>query len=73
MTRFQADLEWMMWDYAKMEESSLEQQGIITDLERTYQDCREQQVIAHIEFNRENQSLTLQIQDWKGKYETTKV
>jgi hypothetical protein len=40
-------------------------------LEHTYQDCREQQVVAHIEFNKEEQSLTAQIQDWKGK--TTKV
>jgi hypothetical protein len=29
--------------------------------------------IAHIGFDREKQSLIIQTQDWKGKYETTKV
>jgi septal ring factor EnvC (AmiA/AmiB activator) len=33
---FQVDLERMTINYAKMEESNLEQQGIITNLERTY-------------------------------------
>ncbi len=37
----QFDLEWMTRDYAKMEESTLEQQGIIIDLEQTYQDLKE--------------------------------
>ncbi len=41
LTRLQADLERMTRDYAKMEESSLEQHGIITRLEHTYQDLRE--------------------------------
>jgi len=31
----------MTREYAKMEESSLEQHGIITSLEQTYQDFRE--------------------------------
>jgi hypothetical protein len=39
----------MIWNYAKMEESNFEQQGIITNLEHTYWDIREQQVAAHIE------------------------
>jgi hypothetical protein len=42
-------------------------------LEHTHQDLREQQVAAHIEFDKEKQSLTTQIQDLKGQYETTKV
>jgi hypothetical protein len=42
-------------------------------LEHTYQDLREQQVIAQIEFDNEKQSLTTRIQNWKGQYETTKV
>jgi hypothetical protein len=49
-----------------MEESNLEQHGIIFGLEQTYQDFSEQQVVAHIEFDREKQSLIFQIQDWKG-------
>jgi hypothetical protein len=36
LTHFQANLEWTTWNYAKMEESSLEQQGIIIILERIY-------------------------------------
>ncbi len=63
----------MTWDYAKMEESDLEQDGIIIGLEQTCQDLKEQDVVAHIEFKREKQSLTAQIQDWKGQYEITKV
>jgi hypothetical protein len=31
----------MMWDYAKMEESNLGQQGIITGLDQTCQDLKE--------------------------------
>jgi len=50
-----------MQDYAKMEESNLEQQGIITSLEQTCQDLIEWHVVAHIEFEREKQSLTAQI------------
>jgi hypothetical protein len=42
----------MTQDYAKMEESSLEQQSV--SLEQTYQDLKEQQVVAHIEFERES-------------------
>ncbi len=42
LTCLQANLEQMMIDYAKMEESNLEQQGIITGLEHTYEDLREQ-------------------------------
>jgi uncharacterized protein YeeX (DUF496 family) len=53
----------MTQDYAKMEESNLEQQGIITSLDQTYQNHREQQVVGHIEFDREKQSLIAQIQD----------
>jgi hypothetical protein len=36
-----------------MEESNLEQHGIITSLEQTYEDLREQQVVAHIKIDRE--------------------
>jgi hypothetical protein len=46
-----------------MEESSLEQHGIITSLEQTCQDLKEQQVVAYIEFDKEKQSLIAQIQD----------
>ncbi len=52
----------MTRDYAKMEESNLEQHGIIIDLEQTYQDLKDQQVTAHIKFDREKQNLTTQIQ-----------
>jgi len=51
----------MTQDYAKMEECTLEQHGIITSLEQTYQDFKEQQIIAHIKFDKEKQSLTVQI------------
>ncbi len=50
-----------------------EQQGIITSLEQTCQDLREQQVATRIKFEREKQSLTTQNQDWNGQYETTRV
>jgi len=46
-----------------MEESSLEQHGVIIGLEQTCQDLKEQHVATHIEFDREKQSLTTQIQD----------
>jgi hypothetical protein len=42
-------------------------------LEHTYQDFREQHVTAHIEFDKEKQSLPIQIQNWKGQYEIAKV
>jgi len=63
----------MTRDYAKMEESNLEQQGIITNLEHTYQKLKEQHVATHIKFDKGKQSLTIQIQNWKDQYETTKV
>jgi hypothetical protein len=63
----------MTQNYAKMEESSLEQQHIITILEHTCQDLKEQQVVACIEFDKEKQNLTTQIQKWECQYETTQV
>ncbi len=63
LNHLQVDLEQMTQDYAKMEESNLEQQGIIIDLEQSYQDFKKQQVVVHIEFDREKQSLIVQIQD----------
>ncbi len=56
MNRFQIDLKRMMRNYANMEESSLEQHGIITSLEQTCQGFREQQVTTPIEFGRDKQS-----------------
>jgi hypothetical protein len=53
----------MTQNYAKMEESNLEQHGIIIGLEQTYQDLREQDVTAHIKFDRGKQSLIAQSQD----------
>ncbi len=53
----------MIQDYIKMEEPSMQQQSIITNLGQTYQDLKEQQVATHIEFGKEKQSLTSQIQD----------
>jgi hypothetical protein len=41
-------MERMTQDYAKMEESNLEQHGIIINLEQTYQDLKEQHVATHI-------------------------
>ncbi len=73
MKHLQADLERMTWDYAKMEESNLEQQSIITNLEQTCQDLREQHVATRIKFEKEKQSITTQNQDWNGQYKTTKV
>ncbi len=49
-----------------MEEFNMQQQNIITSLVKTCQDLKEQPVVAQIEFEREKQSLTTQIQDWKG-------
>jgi hypothetical protein len=53
----------MTQNYAKMEESNLEQHGIIIGLEQTYQDLREQHVAAHIKFDRGKQSLIDQNQN----------
>ncbi len=58
MKHLQADLEQMMREYAKMKELSLEQQNVIIGLEQTYQDLKEQHVVAHIEFEREKQNVT---------------
>jgi hypothetical protein len=44
-----------------------------SNLEQTSQNLKEQQVVAHIEFDKEKQSLITQIQDLKGQYEITKV
>jgi hypothetical protein len=41
LKRLQVDLQQMTQDYAKMNEFNLEQQGIITSLERTYEDLKE--------------------------------
>jgi len=46
----------MTWDYNKMEESNMQQQNIIIGFEQTYQELREQQVVAHIEFEKEKHS-----------------
>ncbi len=53
----------MMRKYAKMEEFNFKKQGIITGLECTCQDFKEQQLVVHIEFDKEKQSLTAQSQD----------
>jgi hypothetical protein len=45
-----------MWDYNKTEESNMQQQNIIIGLEQTYQELREQQIVAHIEFEKEKNS-----------------
>jgi hypothetical protein len=66
LIHLQAYLEQMTQDYAKMEEYSLEQQDIITSLEHTCQNVKEQQVATHIEFDKEKQTLTAQIQEWEG-------
>jgi hypothetical protein len=42
LERLQANLEQLTQDYTKMEESSMQQQIIITGLEQTYQDLKEQ-------------------------------
>ncbi len=51
----------------------MQQQSVITNLKQTCQDLKEKQVATHMEFEREKQSLTVQIQDQKGQYETSKV
>jgi hypothetical protein len=48
LTHLQVDLKSMTQDYAKMEDSNLEQQGVITGLEQTCQDLKEEQVATHI-------------------------
>jgi hypothetical protein len=53
----------MIKDYTKMEESNMQLQSIITSLEQTCRDFKEQQVATHIAFGKEKQSLTAQIQD----------
>jgi len=40
----------------------MQQQSIITNLEQTYQDLINQQVVTHIKFERKKQSLIAQIQ-----------
>jgi len=44
----------MTCNYAKMEEFSLEQHGIITTSENACQDFREHHVATHIKFDRES-------------------
>jgi hypothetical protein len=61
LNRFQVGFKQMMQDYAKTEEFILEQQGIITSLEQTYQHLKEQHVVTHIEFDRDKQSQITQI------------
>jgi hypothetical protein len=46
-----------------MEESNMQQQSIITNFEQTCQDFKEQQIIVHIESEREKKTLITQIQD----------
>jgi hypothetical protein len=41
----------------------MQQQSVITNLKQTCQDLKEKQVATHMEFEREKQSLTVQIQD----------
>jgi hypothetical protein len=49
--------------YAKMEESNLEQHGIIIISEKACQDLKKHHVDAHTKLDREKQSLIAQIQD----------
>ncbi len=44
-----------------MEESSMQQQSIVTDLEWTCQDFKKQRVATYIEFEREKQTFITQI------------
>jgi hypothetical protein len=63
LINLQVNLERMRLDHAKMEKSSLEQQGIITGLEHTCQDLKEHWVATYIEIDKGKQSLIAQIQD----------
>ncbi len=45
----------------------MQHEKAITSLEQTYQDFKEQLVIANIEFEKQTLALITQIQDWKGK------
>jgi hypothetical protein len=45
----------------------------IIGLEQICQDLEEQHVDASIKFDKEKQCLIVQIQDWKGQYEITKI
>jgi hypothetical protein len=56
----------MTQDYNKMEESSMQQQSTITSWEQLCQKLREQQVVVHMKFEKEKQTLTAPIQDWKN-------
>ncbi len=49
-----------------MEESSMQQQSTITSWEQLCQKLREQQVVVHMKFEKEKQTLTAPIQDWKN-------
>jgi hypothetical protein len=42
-------------------------------LKQTCQKLKEQQVVTHIEFEKEKQILIAQIQDWKDQYEMVKA
>jgi hypothetical protein len=42
-------------------------------LGQTYKNFKEKQIVAHIEFDKEKQSLIVEIQDLKGQYEIAKV
>ncbi len=42
-------------------------------MEQTCQEFKEQQVATHIKLRKEKQTLTAQIQEWKGQYEIVKI
>lgn len=63
----------MTWDYNKMEQYNMQHDKAITSLEQTYQELKEQFIVANIEFEKQAQALSVQIQDGKGKLEIVKV
>ncbi len=63
----------MTWDYNTMEQSRMQHDKAITSLEQTHQELKEQFIVANIEFEKQTQALTIQIQGKKGKLEIVKV
>jgi len=51
----------MTWEYDKMEEFNMQQKITITSLEQTCQELKEQQIVAHIKFEKEKKTLIAQI------------
>ncbi len=63
----------MAKNYNKMEQSSMQQEKTIIGLEQSYQEQKEQLVLANKKLEKQTQVLCVLIQDQKGQLEFAKV